>query len=92
MAASDRVEGMRTGPKHRLDVSGMLCPVPILMTARALATLPQGDVLEVVGDDLEMLIDLPAWCEQSGNLLLEIGETAGQVRCRIERALLPPLR
>lgn len=70
----------------------MLCPVPVLMTARAMAALPQGDVLEVVGDDLEMLVDLPAWCEHSGNLLLEIGEAAGTVRCRIERSLLPPLR
>jgi tRNA 2-thiouridine synthesizing protein A len=63
---------------HRLDVRGLLCPVPVLMTAQAAARLPLGAVLEIVGDDREMLVDLPAWCEQSGNRLLAIRETDGR--------------
>jgi len=61
------------------------------MTAHAAAQLALGEVLEVVGDDREMLVDLPAWCERSGNRLLEIGEHGGRVVCRIERAALTRL-
>ncbi|MEO8503585.1 MAG: sulfurtransferase TusA family protein [Acidobacteriota bacterium] len=82
---------MQTPRDHRLDVAGLLCPVPVLMTARALSALELGEVLEVVGTDPEMLIDIPAWCEQSGNRLLEIAERQGRIRCRIERAALPGL-
>ena len=80
---------MQTPRDHRLDVAGLLCPVPVLMTARAIADLAFGEVLEVVGTDLEMLRDIPAWCEQSGNRLLEIDARQGRIRCRIERAAVP---
>ncbi len=82
---------MHFAQQHRLDVTGLLCPVPVLMTAHAVAQLRHGEVLEVVGTDREMLRDLPEWCAQSGNRLLEIGELEGRVRCRIERAALPRL-
>ena len=77
-----------TAEPHRLDVTGLLCPVPVLMTAHAAAQLALGEVLEVTGDDREMLVDLPAWCERTGNRLLEITEVDGRVVCRIERASL----
>jgi tRNA 2-thiouridine synthesizing protein A len=75
---------------HRLDVTGLLCPVPVLMTARAMATLDLGERLEVVGDDPEMLRDIPAWCEESGNRLLEIRQTGKRIRARLEKRDLPP--
>lgn len=80
---------MHPPPPHRLDVTGLLCPVPVLLTGQAMAQIPLGEVLEIVGDDREMLIDLPAWCERSGNRLLELVEREGRITCRIERAALP---
>jgi tRNA 2-thiouridine synthesizing protein A len=69
-----------------LDTTGLRCPVPVLLTARVMAGLDVGDRLEVVGDDPEMLVDIPAWCEKSGNRLLETAQAGRMVRCRIERA------
>ena len=44
---------MATGSdaRHRLDVTGLLCPLPVLRTASRVRRLPAGALLEVVGDD-----------------------------------------
>jgi tRNA 2-thiouridine synthesizing protein A len=75
--------------QHHLDVRGLLCPVPVLMTARVMAGLPPGALLEVVGDDPDMLRDIPAWCAESGHRLLEARQVGRTIRCRLERADLP---
>lgn len=86
-----RAHHTRYGRVHSLDVTGLLCPVPVLMTARAMSTLGQGEQLEVVGDDPEMLRDIPAWCEQTGNRLLAIERLGATIRARLEKAALPPI-
>ena len=70
---------------HRLDVRGLVCPVPILMTARVMADLQSGDQLEVVGDDPEIAVDMPAWCEQSGNRLLELRRDGALLTCHLQK-------
>lgn len=75
---------------HRLDVTGTLCPVPLLLTARCLRGLDTGARLEVVGDDPEMLRDIPDWCRESGHRLLHIEQRAGLVRCLLEKAAPRP--
>jgi TusA-related sulfurtransferase len=68
-----------------LDVRGYLCPVPVLMTARVVADLDAGERLEVVGDDPEIAIDLPAWCEATGNRLLSMERDGALIRCCLEK-------
>lgn len=77
---------MSANPIQRLDTTGRRCPVPVLMTARVMSGLAAGARLDVVGDDPEMLVDIPAWCEQSGNRLLGIQRAGALVVCRLERA------
>ena len=77
---------MNAAPTRRLDTTGRRCPVPVLMTARVMSTLELGARLDVIGDDPEMLVDIPAWCEQSGNRLLAIEQAGALVVCRLERA------
>jgi tRNA 2-thiouridine synthesizing protein A len=72
-------------PQATLDVTGTLCPLPVRLTARALAPLPPGARLEIVGDDPAMVIDLPAWCEESGHRLLALTRDDHRVRAVIER-------
>jgi tRNA 2-thiouridine synthesizing protein A len=69
-------------PAAQLDVRGTLCPVPVLRTARWARRLAAGALLEVVGDDPLMRLDLAAWCAREGHevVLLETGE-GGRVRC-----------
>ena len=77
---------MSESPIQRLDTTGRRCPVPVLMTARVMKGLAVGARLDVIGDDPEMLIDIPAWCEQSGNRLLAIQRAGALVVCQLERA------
>ncbi|HBB41023.1 MAG: hypothetical protein COW73_03495 [Nitrospirae bacterium CG18_big_fil_WC_8_21_14_2_50_70_55] len=57
-----------------LDTFGMCCPMPIYATSQKLKELAAGQVLKVSSDDPGFLKDLPAWCKQTGNPCLRIGE------------------
>lgn len=53
-----------------LDLRGLKCPLPILRTKKALATLQQGDVLRVLATDKAAPEDFAAFCRQTGHVLL----------------------
>jgi tRNA 2-thiouridine synthesizing protein A len=73
-------------PRHRLDVTGTLCPLPILLAAREMRKLVPGDLLEIVGDDPGIREDMPIWCERAGHRLLEMEEEgAGRIRSLVEK-------
>lgn len=74
---------------RRLVVLGLRCPVPVLMAARAIAELAPGEVLEVVGDDPEMLRDFPVWCEEGSHRLVLLERRADAIRCLIEKGPAP---
>ena len=46
--------------RARLDVTGLLCPVPVLRASRRVRGMAEGALLEVVGDDPLLRIDLVA--------------------------------
>ena len=66
---------------ERLDVTGTLCPVPVLRTARRVRRLRPGALLEVAGDDPLMRLDLAAWCAKEGHEVVAMEEAEGRVRC-----------
>jgi TusA-related sulfurtransferase len=72
---------------HRLDTVGKACPLPILLTAKALLRLSAGEILEVVGDDPAIIEDMPIYCVRAGHRLLALDEDpeTGLIRCRIEK-------
>ena len=71
--------------RHRLDVTGTLCPLPILLSAREMRKLQPGDLLEIVGDDPGILEDMPIWCERAGHRLLELVEEGDRIRSLVEK-------
>jgi tRNA 2-thiouridine synthesizing protein A len=78
----DRPDPAREGVPERLDVLGLLCPIPVLRTAGRVATLPPGALLEVLGDDPLMRLDLAAWCANEGHAVLVMEQLGGgKVRC-----------
>jgi len=59
---------------HReVDAIGMNCPLPILRTKKALATMQSGEVLKVKATDAGAAHDFPAFAKQTGNELLSSG-------------------
>ena len=59
---------------HRLDCSGQLCPVPILMTEERIAGLEPEELLEVTYTDPGAKPDLEAWCEVNGHRIIKFEE------------------
>jgi len=53
-----------------VDAIGMNCPLPILRTKKALATMQSGDVLKIKATDAGAAHDFPAFAKQTGNELI----------------------
>ena len=71
--------------RHYVDVTGLFCPLPILLAAREMRKLQPGDLLEVVGDDPGILEDMPVWCERAGHRLVAMEEEEGKIRSLVEK-------
>ena len=56
--------------KLEVDAIGMNCPLPILRTKKALATMQSGEVLKVKATDAGAAHDFPAFAKQTGNELI----------------------
>jgi len=50
----------------KLDCFGLLCPMPIIQTAKKIKELRVGEVLEVLSTDEGIAADMPAWCKMTG--------------------------
>ncbi|MCK5785894.1 MAG: sulfurtransferase TusA family protein [Candidatus Sabulitectum sp.] len=57
-----------------LDCKGLSCPMPIMKLAIAMKKLDTGKVIELLGTDPGSKEDVPAWCDRTGNSLLEVVE------------------
>lgn len=53
-----------------LDCSGLLCPMPIVKTSRAMKELQPGQILKMIATDAGSPPDIEAWSRQTGNELL----------------------
>ena len=71
---------MSDAPEFNLEVDaiGMNCPLPILRTKKALATMQSGEVLKVKATDSGAAHDFPMFAKQTGNELLS-SSTEGDV-------------
>jgi tRNA 2-thiouridine synthesizing protein A len=69
-----------------LDLRGLHCPLPILRAKKALRALPAGGALEVFADDPLSPVDFEAFCQASGDTLVENVESDGVFRFLIRRA------
>ncbi len=68
-----------------LDAYGLLCPMPIVMTAKLVDSMTVGQVLEVVATDEGIKEDMPAWCESTDNEYLGVKEKDGEYRVYLRK-------
>jgi tRNA 2-thiouridine synthesizing protein A len=66
--------GGADGSRRRLDASGLLCPLPVLRTNKALRALQPGDSLEVLVTDPAAPGDLRRFCETAGHAFIDCRE------------------
>jgi tRNA 2-thiouridine synthesizing protein A len=77
---------MTDNPKDaELDVTGLLCPLPVLNARKRLLELPSGSVLKVVATDPMSMIDMPHFCSEQGHTLLSLEQRESQYHFRIKR-------
>ena len=58
----------------KLDLKGLKCPLPVLKAGKAMRSLGVGDLLELTTTDPLAVIDVPAFCNEHGHLLIEANE------------------
>ncbi len=54
-----------------VDARGLACPLPILRTKKALATMSSGQLLRILATDPGAVKDFQAFCRQTGNEIVD---------------------
>ncbi len=65
---------MADKPDQFLDCSGLLCPLPIVKTQRAIKRMEIGQVLEMISTDPSAVPDMQAWENQTRHELVHTEE------------------
>lgn len=68
-----------------VDARGLNCPLPIIMTKKALVDLPAGATVEVLATDPGSVADFEAFCRTTGHKLLEQSVENGVYRFLIQK-------
>jgi len=68
-----------------LDLRGLKCPLPALMTRRALARAPLGLEIEVTADDPMAAVDIPHMCHEEGHTIVSQSREGSSIRLVIRR-------
>jgi len=68
-----------------LDCFGLLCPMPIIQTAKKIKELRIGEVLEIVSTDEGIRADMPAWCKMTGQEYLGLEKDGDVYRVYVRK-------
>lgn len=69
----------------RINACGLQCPGPILQVKKAMDTLEMGQRVEITATDAGFARDASAWCNTTGNKLIEKYEDKGRYTVVIEK-------
>lgn len=67
-----------------IDCRGMKCPRPIIELARARRNASSGTIISIIADDLAFESDVKAWCQTTGNKIIEFNKEENTVKASIE--------
>ena len=76
---------MARAMERELDLSGLLCPLPVLKAGKALRAMARGEVLRVIATDPMAAVDMPHFCMEQGHRLLSHEQEGAALIFRIER-------
>lgn len=60
--------------KYSLDVTGEICPYPLMLTRQKMGKLTVGDQLVVMVDYAKSAEDIPRWAQEEGHSVLAVSE------------------
>lgn len=61
-----------TNVTTKLDLKGLVCPIPVVRVSQAVKAVAVGDIIEAIATDPGVLADIPAWCKTSGNEMVQM--------------------
>ncbi len=61
-----------------LDCTGLLCPIPVIKTSKAIKEVGVGQVLKMIATDPGAPADMEAWARQTGHELLASEQEDGK--------------
>ena len=64
---------------HTLDARKMLCPMPVIKTQNFVASLDQGDTVDVICSDPGAMNDIPAWCRINGHEIIKTDDSESDI-------------
>jgi len=75
----------QTNADVKLNLEGLLCPIPIVKVSQAIKSMAVGGVLEATATDPGVLADIPAWTKSTGNELVSIEREGKLIKFLIKR-------
>jgi tRNA 2-thiouridine synthesizing protein A len=72
-------------PEQFLDLTELLCPLPVLKARKKLEAMKSGSILKIVATDPMSAIDMPHFCNEQGHTLLSHETKDRQQIFRIRR-------
>lgn len=70
--------------QHRINARGLRRPQPVIQLAALVAAAMAGDVVEVVGDDPRLELDLRKWVARSGASLTALNRNGEIIWAQIQ--------
>jgi NADPH-dependent 2,4-dienoyl-CoA reductase/sulfur reductase-like enzyme/peroxiredoxin family protein/TusA-related sulfurtransferase/rhodanese-related sulfurtransferase len=71
----------------KLNACGLQCPGPIIKVKENIEKLNNGEILEISVNDMGFMKDIPAWCQSTGNTLLDVKNENGNIEALIQKGL-----
>lgn len=78
-----------TGGFIDVDACGLQCPGPILKLKKEIDNIPASGKLRVTASDPGFYKDVTSWCNMTGNKILSVEQSKGQVIALIEKSAKP---
>jgi tRNA 2-thiouridine synthesizing protein A len=69
----------------KLDTCGLLCPIPVVKTAKAIKEMEVGGIMEMISTDKGSMPDMKAWANQTKHELLDAQEDGDKFRFIIKK-------
>ena len=72
-----------------LDLKGLRCPLPVLKVRKVLKSRAAGSQIWLETTDPLAVVDIPAYCNESGNMLLVTDRKATHCRFLVQKGASP---
>ena len=70
---------------EKLDVKGKMCPMPVVLTKRKLASMTSGQLLEVTGEGSLEFDNIQRWVKNNGHEVVEAAKSDAEFTIKIKK-------